>query len=51
MMINTAYKHEESFIKAISKTIYGNYGPLNNMFYSISRINICRLYVLQYMML
>jgi deoxyhypusine synthase len=24
MILNTAYKHEESFIKSILKTIYGN---------------------------
>jgi len=34
MMINTAYKHEESFIKSISKKKNICEGPLYNMFYS-----------------
>jgi hypothetical protein len=47
MMINTAYNHEEKFIKVISEQTYGQ----TRSMHSISSTNIYRLYILHYMML
>jgi hypothetical protein len=49
MMINTAYKHEEQYIEAISEQTYGQTKSMHSIS-SILQKKIYRLYILHYMM-